>query len=195
MIYVPFAQSKGLGRPDDTSIRISARASSEPSSVVRSVATALTDVSRDLTFSFQPLADSVGAAVARERLTARLSAFFGALAVFLAVIGLYGVTAYTVARRRTEIAIRMALGAQRSQVIGMVLRRGLALTAIGIAVGVALAAAVTRYIEGLLFGVTPVDPATFLGVSVIFVAVAGLASYMPARRASKIDPMSALRAE
>lgn len=195
MIYVPLAQSEGLGRVVDTSIRISVRTTSDSSSVVRSVATALTAVSRDLTFSFQPLGDSVDAALARERLIASLSAFFGGLAVFLAVIGLYGMTAYTVTRRRTEIAIRMALGAQRSEVIGLVLRRGLALTAIGIGVGIAIAAAVTRYIEGLLFDVTPVDPATFLGVSVIFVAVAALASYMPARRASKVDPVVALRAE
>ena len=195
MMYVPLAQSAGLGRPDDTSIRISVRSSSESSSVAPSVATALTAVSRDLTFSFQPLGDSVDAALARERLVAMLSAFFGALAVSLAVIGLYGVTAYTATQRRTEMAIRMALGAQRSEVIGLVVRRGLALTAIGIVAGLAIAAAVTRYVEGLLFGVAPVDPTIFLGVSVIFVLVAGLASYMPARRASNVDPMVALRAE
>lgn len=195
MIYVPLAQSAALGRPVDTSIRISVRSSSEPSSVVGSVATALTAASPDLTFSFQSLADSVDAALARERLVARLSALFGGLALFLAVIGLYGLTAYTVTRRRTEIAIRTALGAQRSQVIGLVLRRGLALTVIGIGVGVAIAAIVTRYMEAMLFGVAPADPATFVGVSVMFLAVAALASYMPARRASNVDPMVALRAE
>jgi predicted permease len=195
MMYVPLAQSRGLGRLTDTSIRISIRSSSESSSVARSVATALTAVNRDLTFSFQPLADSLDAALARERLVAMLSAFFGALAVCLAVIGLYGVTAYTATQRRTEIAIRIALGAQRSEVIGLVLRRGLALTVVGIAVGLAIAAGVTQYVKALLFGVTPVDPVTFLGVSVIFVAAAALASYMPARRASTVDPMVALRAE
>jgi ABC-type antimicrobial peptide transport system permease subunit len=124
-----------------------------------------------------------------------LSAFFGVLAVSLAVIGLYGVTAYTATQRRTEIAIRMALGAQRSEVIGLVLRRGVTLTAIGIAAGLAIAAVVTQYVKALLFDVAPVDPTTFLGVSVMFVLVAGLASYMPARRASNVDPMVALRAE
>ena len=195
MMYVPLAQSTGLGPPAGTSIRISVRSTSESSSVARSVATALTAFSRELTFSFQPLADSVDAALARERLVAMLSTFFGALAVLLAVIGLYGVTAYTATQRRTEIAIRMALGAQRLQVIGLMLRRGLALTAIGIVVGLAIAAGVTRYVNALLFGVTPVDPATFLGVSAIFVAVAAVASYIPARRASSVDPMVALRAE
>jgi putative ABC transport system permease protein len=195
MMYLPLAQSTGLGPAAVTSIRISVRSTSESSSVARSVATALTAFSPDLTFSFQPLADSVDAALARERLVAMLSAFFGALAVLLAVIGLYGVTAYTATQRRTEIAIRMALGAQRLEVIGLVLRRVLALTAIGIAVGLAIAAVVTRYVNALLFGVTPVDPTTFLGVAVIFVAVAAVASYMPARRASNVDPMVALRAE
>jgi putative ABC transport system permease protein len=195
MMYVPLAQSTGLGPPGDTSVRISVRSTSDSSSVARSAATALTAVSRDLTFSLQPLADSVDAALARERLVATLSALFGALALLLAIIGLYGLTAYTATQRRTEIAIRITLGAQRSEVIGLVLRRGLALTAIGIAVGLAVAAVVTRYVETLLFGVTPVDPATFLGVSLIFVAVAAAASYIPARRASNVDPMMALRAE
>jgi predicted permease len=195
MIYVPLAQSAGLERIDDTGIRISVRSTSKPPSDVRSLATALTAISRDLTFSFQPLSDSVNTAVARERLVAILSACFGVLAMFLAVIGLYGVTTYTATQRRTEIAIRNALGAQRSEVIGLVLRRGLGLAAIGIAIGLATAAAVTRYLEGLLFGVRPVDPVTFLGVSMIFVVVATVASYMPARRACNVDPMTALRAE
>ncbi|MGH8637389.1 MAG: ABC transporter permease [Burkholderiales bacterium] len=195
MIYVPLAQSAGLERLADTGIRISVRSTSEPGSVARSMAAALTAVGRDLTFSFRPLADDVDAALMRERLVAMLSGFFGALAVFLAAIGLFGTTAYAATRRRTEIAIRMALGAQRSTVIGLVLRRGLVLTAIGIVFGLAAAAAVTRYLQALLFGVTPVDPATFLGVSLLFVAVAAVASYIPARRAINVDPMVALRAE
>jgi putative ABC transport system permease protein len=196
MMYVPLAQAAGLEGLADTGIRISVRSTSEqPGSVALSMGTALTAVNRDLAFSFRPLADDVDAALARERLVAMLSGFFGALAVFLAAIGLYGVTACTAAQRRTEIAIRMSLGAQRSEVIGLVLRRGLGLTAIGIALGLATAAAVTRYLEALLFGVTPVDPATFFGVSFIFVAVAAVASGMPARRASNVDPMVALRAE
>ena len=194
MMYVPLSQSAGL-TVADAAIRISVRSNSELGSISRSIATALTNVSRDLTFSFQPLADSLDAALAQERLVAMLSGFFGAVAVFLAVIGLYGLAAYTATQRRTEIAIRMALGAQRSEVIGLVLRRGLALTATGVAVGLTIAAAVTQYVKSLLFGVTPVDPATFLGVSVMFVVVAALASYIPARRASNADPMVALRAE
>jgi putative ABC transport system permease protein len=89
----------------------------------------------------------------------------------------------------------MALGAQRSEVIGLILGRGLTLTAIGIVIGLATAVAVTRYLQAMLFGVTPVDPATFLGVSLLFVGVAAAASYIPARRACNLDPMVALRAE
>jgi predicted permease len=196
MMYVPLTQSAGLGRPADTGIRISVRSSSATrSSLAHSIGTALTAVNPDLTFSFRPLRDYVDAALARERLVAMLSGFFGVLAVLLAAIGLYGLTAYTVAQRRTEIAIRMALGAQRSEVIGLVLRRGLGLTAIGIALGLLAASAVTRYLEALLFGVAPVDPTTFAGVSLMLVAVAAVASYLPARRASTVDPMIALRAE
>jgi ABC-type antimicrobial peptide transport system permease subunit len=195
MMYVPLAQAAGLGPPGRTSIRLSVRSTAESGSVARSVATALAGVSRDLSFSVHSLADTVDAAVARERLVALLSGFFGALSVLLAVLGLYGVTACTAARRRTEIAIRMALGAQRSEVIGLVLSRGLALTALGIAVGLGIAAVVTQYVKAMLFGVTPVDPATFLGVSALFVAVAAAASYLPARQASHVDPMVVLRAE
>jgi predicted permease len=196
MVYAPLAQSAGLERLADTGVRISVRSAPRAhGSVARGVTTALTAVSRDLTFSVRPLGEDLDAALMRERLVAVLSGFFGALAVFLAAIGLYGVAASTATERRTEIAIRMALGAQRRQVIGLVLRRGLGLTAIGIALGLAAAAAVTRYLEAVLFGVTPVDPATFVGVSVIFVAVAAVASFMPARRASNRDPMAALRAD
>jgi predicted permease len=195
MMYVPLVQSDGLERLADTGIRISVRSTSEPRALVRSLAASLTAVDGDLAFSFRPLADYLETALARERLVARLSGLFGGLAVFLAAVGLYGVTAHTATQRRREIAIRMAIGAQRSEVLALVLRRGLGLTGMGIALGLVIAGAVTRYLEALLFGVTPVDPVTFAAVSLIFAAVAAVASYMPARRASHADPMVALRAE
>jgi len=196
-MYLPLAQSAGLGRPQDTSIRVSARlASSEgTTAVTRTIGAALTGVNRDLAFSVRSLADFVDAAVARERLVAMLSGFFGALAVLLAAAGLYGVTAYAGAQRRKETAIRIALGAQRGQVIRQVLRRGMTLTAIGLVIGLAGAAAVTRYVQTLLFGVTPLDPATFVSVPLILVSVAALASYLPARRTTNVEPIVALRAE
>lgn len=120
MKYVPLDQSTGLERLSDTGIRISVRSTSEiPGSVARNLGTALAAVNRDLTFSFRPLRDYVDTALARERLVAMLSGFFGVLAVFLAAIGLYGVTAYTATQRRAESAIRIALGAQRSSAVGV----------------------------------------------------------------------------
>jgi putative ABC transport system permease protein len=120
---------------------------------------------------------------------------FAVIAAILAAIGIYGVLAYAVVQRTREIGIRMALGAQRAQVLGLVLRKGATLTVAGIALGLAGAAAGTRLLQDLLFGVTPLDPTTFAAVSVLFGLVATLASYLPARRATTVDPMVALRSE
>jgi ABC-type antimicrobial peptide transport system permease subunit len=124
-----------------------------------------------------------------------LSGLFGVLAVGLAALGLYGVTAYAVARRRTEIGIRIAVGASSGDVIRLVLGQSIAVTLAGIGLGLAGAAAVTRYLEGLLFGLTPLDPGTFAGVSLIFVIVSLMAAWIPARRATRLDPVVTLRAE
>ncbi len=129
----------------------------------------------------------------QERLFARLTGFFGALAALLACVGIYGVMAFTVARRTREIGIRMALGASRGEVTGMVLRETSFLMAIGIVVGIALAAGAMRLISSFLYGLKPTDPAT-LALSAFIMAAAGiLASYVPSRRASRVDPLVALR--
>lgn len=130
-----------------------------------------------------------------ERLVGFLSSLFGALATILAMIGLYGVTAYSVARRIQEIGIRMALGAQRWNVLALVLREGMILTAMGVGIGLAAAVVLTRILRGFLFGTTPTDPATFISTALLLTLVALLACYLPARRAAKIDPMEALRYE
>jgi predicted permease len=130
-----------------------------------------------------------------ERLIARLSTFFGVLALLLSCIGLYGLLAYEVARKTREIGIRMALGARSRQVLRPVLGQGLALTCAGAAIGIAIALAVTRYLGSLLYGVRPGDPLTFAVVAICLVAVALLACYIPARRAVRVDPMVALRHE
>ena len=124
-----------------------------------------------------------------------LLGIFAGVAMTLAAAGIYGVVAYSVTLRTREIGIRMALGARRSQVLVLVLRQSLALIAIGLVLGVGGAAAATRYLAGLLFGLTPLDPATFAGVATAFAAVAMLASYIPARRATLADPLEALRCE
>jgi putative ABC transport system permease protein len=137
----------------------------------------------------------VSNSISRPRLYAVLLGIFAAVAVTLAVIGIYGVIAYSVAQRTREIGIRMALGAQRVEVMGLVLRQTIPLIAIGMALGLAGAAGVTRYLEGMLFGLTPLDPSTFIGVPLLFGVVATIAAYVPARRATKVDPMVALRCE
>ena len=131
----------------------------------------------------------------RERLTAMLSGFFGLLAALLAMVGLYGVISYLVARRRTEIGIRLALGARPGQVVTMVMREAVRLIVIGILIGVALALVAGRGASSLLFGLMPHDAVTLVAACVLLAGVAACASFLPALRAAKLDPMIALRHE
>jgi putative ABC transport system permease protein len=131
----------------------------------------------------------------QTRLITKLSSFFGLLAVVLAAIGLYGVMAYEVSQRTSEFGIRMALGAQRRDVLSLVLGKGLKLVLVGSVIGLAGAAAATRLVSSLLYGVTATDPMIFAGVSLLLAAVALLAIWLPARRATRVDPMVALRYE
>ena len=137
----------------------------------------------------------VSNAMSRPRLYAVLLGIFAGVAMLLAAIGIYGVLSHLVAQRAREIGIRMALGAQRFRVVSLVLRQSAVLFIVGIVVGLMGAAALSRYLEGLLFGLTPLDVTTFVGVVVMFAAVAMLASYVPARRATRVDPLVALRSE
>ena len=131
----------------------------------------------------------------RLRWQAALLSAFGLLAIVLSVVGLYGVVAYTVAQRTREIGVRMALGARKIDVQWMVLARGLRLTAAGIAIGLVLSAGITRFLRSFLYGVSPLDPAAFAGASLAWVLIAMLASYLPARRAARVDPAVSLRYE
>jgi putative ABC transport system permease protein len=130
-----------------------------------------------------------------ERTFAKLVSFFGALALLLAAIGLYGVIAYSVTQRTHEIGIRMALGARAFDVLKLVVRNGAKLALVGIAIGLAGAFAVTRLMRTLLFGVTATDATTFAAVSILIIVVAVVACYIPARRAANVDPIEALRYE
>lgn len=131
----------------------------------------------------------------RPRLYAVLLGVFAVVAVMLAAIGIYRVMAYSVSQRVREIGIRIAMGAERASVMGLVLRQSAILTVLGMSIGLAGAAALTRYLERMLFGLTPLDPGTFIGVALVFGAVASLAAVMPARRATRVDPLVALRCE
>lgn len=142
-----------------------------------------------------PMEQLVASSLTRQRFYAILLGLFAAIAAVLGAIGIYGVLAYAVSQRAQEIGIRMALGAERSAVLRMVLHRGIALTTIGIVLGLAGAAGLTRYLSGMLYGLTPLDPATYAVVAILFAAVALVASYLPARRATQVDPVVALRCE
>ncbi len=133
--------------------------------------------------------------VALPRMYAVLLGVFASLAVTLAAVGIYGVMAYAVEQRTREIGIRMALGARQLAVLGMMFGQGAAMTAVGIAAGLAAAAGTTRWLQALVFGLTPTDRETFIVTSVIFAVVALTASYIPARRATRVNPAVALRCE
>jgi predicted permease len=130
-----------------------------------------------------------------QRIAASVAGTLGLVGLLLAGIGIYGVTSYSVSRRTREIGIRMALGADRSSVLKLILRQGLVLTAIGIGIGLACSAAASQLVQGLLFGVSALDPLTFAGATGLFVLIALAATYLPARRATRVDPMVALRIE
>lgn len=142
-----------------------------------------------------PMEQLVASSLTRQRFYAAVMGVFAAIAVLLSAVGIYGVLAYAVGQRTREFGVRTALGARSRDILAMVLRQSLRLTSIGIGIGLAGAIALTRYIEGMLYDVTPLDPLTYVAVVALFAAVASLASYLPARRATRIDPMTALRYE
>jgi putative ABC transport system permease protein len=143
----------------------------------------------------RPMEALIADSLASRRLSTMLVIAFAGMALLLALTGIYSVIVQSIAQRKLEIGIRMALGAQHSNILALVLRQGLLLSAVGMTVGLVGAASLTRYLEGLLFGVTPLDRTTFFAVSLLFAFVAMLASYVPARRAMRLDPLTALRWE
>jgi ABC-type antimicrobial peptide transport system permease subunit len=161
--------------------------------MTRSIAEALTATDPDLVFGFRPMTEQVSANVIQERVVALLSGFFGALALLLAGLGLYGMTAYAVACRRTELGIRMALGATGPRVVRLVVSRAAYLVGVGIVIGAGVSAWASRFVATLLFGLEPQDPATLISAAITLAAVGALAAWLPAWRASRIDPAAVLR--
>ena len=172
---------------------VSVLASGDPNQISRSVEAAIRRVDPELVWQIRPLSDQISEAMAQERLVALLSGFFGTLALLLSALGLYGVTAYAVNRRRPEIALRMALGAGRARVVRVVMRRVAVLAAIGIACGAVLSMWAVQYVDTLVWGLEPRDPATFLTAAAILSAVTALAAALPAWRATRTDPASVLK--
>jgi putative ABC transport system permease protein len=168
----------------------------DPAALARSIKGIVESVDQNLTAaSVRPLTAVVSREVAEPRLSMLLVSAFAVLALTLASVGIYGVIAYSVSQRTHELGLRMALGAERAGVVMMIVREGLAMAAIGIAAGLGAAALATRLMTELLVGVTPRDPLTFAGGAALLLTIALLASYIPARRALRVDPIVALRAE
>jgi ABC-type antimicrobial peptide transport system permease subunit len=172
------------------------RFSGEPETIVPQVRQAIKQVNRNLPIDeVLSLSEHVGRSLVRQKLVARLASFFGLLALLLACIGLYGVLSYAVARRTNEIGIRMALGAQSRNILWLVLREAWTLVLAGVALGLLASLAATQSVSPLLYGLKPNDPLTLSLATLMLLGVAALAVYLPARRASRVDPMMALREE
>jgi putative ABC transport system permease protein len=144
-------------------------------------------------YSVTPMAELAGLQTARSRFGAFLMGAFGALALLLAALGVYGVISYSVAQRGHEIGVRMALGARRGEVFRLVLGQALGLAAVGMVLGIAGALALTRLLAGQLYGLSPNDPATYAAVALLLAAAALVAGYLPARRATRVDPVVVLK--
>jgi putative ABC transport system permease protein len=186
-----------LGQAQWPSMFMAIRSStSDPTSLTSAAQNAVWSVNKDVPLaSIRTMQDLIANSVQRRKFSMFLLSIFAGVAMLLAAIGLYGVMSYSVAQRTHEIGIRMALGARRPDVLALVVKQGMALALIGVAAGAVLALAVTRLIAGMLFGITATDPLTFAGVAALLGTVAFLANYLPARRASKVDPIVALRYE
>ncbi|MDE3135311.1 MAG: ABC transporter permease [Acidobacteriota bacterium] len=188
VIYLPFAGGYGG--------YFELRTAADPRTLIPTVRDVVNKINKDLPLSdVSTQTEQINELTSRERLIARVSGFFGVVALALACIGLYGLLSYEVTRRTREIGIYVALGAQPSRVLRTVVKQGVGLAAAGVAVGLGLALGLTRYLESMLYGVTPMDPVTFGVVAWLLLTVALAACFVPARRAMRVDPVVALRQE
>jgi putative ABC transport system permease protein len=193
-VAIAFAPAAQDPDPDDFDT-FTIRSQSPPGETISTVKRRVAEVNPEIGLTFHVFESDIRNTLVRERLMATLSGFFGFLAAVLAVIGLYGVMSYVVQRRTNEIGIRMALGAGRVSILGMILLDAFWLLGVGIVVGLGLSVALGKTVGSLLFGVKPADPITLGLAAALLAAVAAAASYIPARRASQVDPMVALRYE
>ena len=186
--YTPFRSDYGF--------EIIAQTSANPMPLVPAIVRAVQSVDKDARIAdIQTVAQILSDSSAEPRFQTALVGSFGILGFILAIIGIYGVISYSVVQQTHEIGVRMALGAQRGDILHMILREGMLLAITGIAIGIGGALALTRVLRSMLFEIEPTDPATFVGVA-IFLTIAALAAcYIPARRATRVDPMAALRHE
>jgi predicted permease len=190
MVFYPLSR-RGTAAPSALDVRVAG----DPDRAIETVRQALKRAEPGLTFNVTSMPLRLAQQVDRDRAVAYLTAGFAGLALLIAAVGLYGVLAHLVAQRHLEIGVRLALGAQRSQVLALIARQGALLAGAGLIIGLVAAPLVTRSLQGMFFEVTMLDPRTFICVAGIMLAVAGVASIVPARRATKVDPMVSLRAD
>jgi predicted permease len=191
-IYFPYLQGTEQLGP----MHFEVRTAGDPTDIVTSVRRVVQSLGQNLPlFEVKTQVEQIDQTLFQERLFAKLSSFFGLLALVLACVGLYGIMSYAVAGRTYEIGIRMALGAERDNILGMVMRETLIMVALGVAIGIPAALAATRLISSMLYDLKPNDPLTITVSASVMIAVAAFAGYLPARRASRVDPMVALRYE
>jgi len=194
--YVPMAQWNMASGNRPTSMRYVVKTAGRPETMAGPARSVVRRLDPTLAVAqVQTVREIKAAAVAQPRFTVVLMGAFSAIAIVLAMIGIYGVISYGVTQRFQEIGIRMALGAQREQVIGLMLRKGITMVVVGLVVGLGIAVGMTRYLESLLYDVSATDPLTFAVVGVSFAAVAWLATWIPSRRAARVDPIRALKTE
>jgi putative ABC transport system permease protein len=190
ILYRSLEQSSGL------TLALLVRTNGKPSGLAEALSREVRAVDPNLpVYGVTTMSEQIGRAVAQRRFLMRLLLTFGAIATGLALLGIYGVMAYSVSQRTREIGIRMAIGARQTDVTRMIMRSGLIVTMTGVVVGLAASIALARFIRSQLFGVQPSDPLTLVSVLVLMTLVAAVAAYLPARRAASIDPVSALRAQ
>jgi putative ABC transport system permease protein len=191
-MYVPYTQEPNWYPPG----QIVVRTAGEPAALASAVRERIRAIDPLIPVAdIQTMEGIIGRSVSTPRFHLTLLTILSGSALVLALVGIYGLLAFSVALRTREIGVRSALGASRRAIAGMILREGLRLTLVGVAVGLPIALAATRRLQGLLFQIEPDDPATFAGIALLLLAVASLASYIPARRAAQVDPLIALRGD
>jgi putative ABC transport system permease protein len=195
-IYLPLAQCGDVWSRFLASMNLSVRSSgASPALLTNSVAAAILTANPEVALTFRSLSGQIDASLTQERVIAQLAGFFGALALVLASLGLYGVTSYAVNRRRVEFGVRMALGATPGSVVGLVLARVCTLVLLGLLIGATASVWASKFVALLLYGLEPRDPSTVIGATGLLAAVAGIAAWLPAMRASRIDPAVTLRSD
>jgi predicted permease len=194
-IYLPHGQDDCWGLNVLVRAKDGGKDGSDPASLVPAVRAAMKSLDPEIPVPTYLMEDVIADSIASRRFSMSVMAAFGFCAVLLAAIGIYGVISYSVAQRTAEFGIRLALGAQTRHILNLVIGGGSRWIALGLLLGLASGFALARYLGSLLFGVSPHDPATFIGASLFLAAVALLASYVPAHRAARVDPIVALRAE